>query len=59
MNPKQRALVVADGRFQRELKSDVRLVVRKAEPSAVFVRLGVPQPSGGLAHLRETERGGL
>lgn len=59
MNPKQRALVVADGRFQRELKSDVKLVVRKAEHSAVFVRLGAPQSSGGLARLRETERGDL
>jgi len=59
MNPKQRALVVADGRFQRELKSNVKLVIRKAEHSAVFVRLGAPQPSGGLAPLRETERGGL
>jgi len=59
MNPKQRALVVADGRFERELRSDVKLVVRRAEHSAVFVRLGGPRPSGGLARLRETERGGL
>ena len=30
-NPRLRALVVADGRFQRELAQDVRLVIRKAE----------------------------
>jgi len=59
MNPKQRALVVADGRFQRELKSDVKLVVRKAEHSAVFVRLGAQMSLGGLMRLRETERAGL
>lgn len=59
MNPKQRGLVVADGRFQRELKSDVRLVLRKADQSAVFVRLSSQISLGGLMRLRETERAGL
>jgi NAD+ kinase len=59
MNPKLRALVVADGRFQRELTQDVKLVVRKAEHFAVFVRIGAAPPLGGLMRLRETERAGL
>ena len=59
MNPKQKGLVVADGRFQRELALDVKLVVRKAEHSAVFVRIGAGSPLGGLMRLRETERAGL
>lgn len=59
VNPKQRALVVADGRFQRELTQNVKLVVRKAEHSAVFVRIGAAPPLGGLMRLRETERAGL
>lgn len=59
ISAKQRALVVADGRFQRELKSDVKLVIRKAEHSAVFVRLGASSSMGGLMRLRETERAGL
>jgi NAD+ kinase len=59
VNPKQMALVVADGRFQRELKSNVKLVVRKSEQSAVFVRLGSQMSLGGLTRLRETERAGL
>jgi NAD+ kinase len=59
MNPKQRALVIADGRFQRELTQDVKLMVRKAEHSAVFVRIGAGTPLEGLTRLRETERAGL
>ncbi len=59
MNPKQRALVVADGRFQREIKSDVKLGIRRAEQSAVFVRLGSEMSLGGLTRLRGTERAGL
>jgi NAD+ kinase len=59
MNPKQRALVIADGRFQRELTQDVKLMVRKAEHYAVFVRLGARTPLEGLTRLRETERAGL
>jgi len=59
MAPKQKGLVVADGRFQRELTQDVKLMVRKAEHSAVFVRIGALSPLGGLMRLRETERAGL
>jgi NAD+ kinase len=59
MTPKQKGLVVVDGRFQRELAQDVKLMVRKAEHSAVFVRIGVSSSLGGLMRLRETERAGL
>jgi len=59
ITPKQKGLVVADGRFQRELAQDVKLIVRKAEHSAVFVRLGASSALGGLIRLRETERAGL
>jgi NAD+ kinase len=59
MTPKQKGLVVVDGRFQRELAQDVKLMIRKAEHSAVFVRIGVSSSSGGLMRLRETERAGL
>jgi NAD+ kinase len=57
--PKQRALVVADGRFQRELTENVKLVLRKAEHSAVFVRVGATPTLGGLMRLRGTEQAGL
>jgi NAD+ kinase len=59
MTPKQKGLVVVDGRFQRELAQDVKLIIRKAEHKAVFVRIGVSSPLGGLMRLRETERAGL
>ena len=59
MSPKLKALVVADGRIQRELTQDVRLTVRKAENYAVFVRLGPAPPLGSLMRLREMERAGL
>ncbi len=58
-NPKLRALVVADGRFQRELTQDVKLVIRKADHCAVFVRTGPAPPLGSLTRLREMERAGL
>lgn len=58
-NPRLRALVVADGRFQRELTQDVKLQVRKSEHSAVFVRVGPSPPIGSLARLRDAERAGL
>jgi NAD+ kinase len=59
MTPKQKGLVVVDGRFQRELAQDVKLIIRKAEHKAVFVRIGVSSPLGGLMRLRQTERAGL
>ncbi len=58
-NPKLRALVVADGRFQRELTQDVKLVIRKAQHHTVFVRIGPAPPLGGLTRLQEMERAGF
>ena len=58
-NPRLRALVVADGRFQRELTQDVKLVVRKADHYTVFVRTGPAPPLGSLMRLQEMERAGL
>lgn len=58
-NPKLRALVVADGRFQRELNQDVKLAIRKAEHHTVFVRIGPAPPLGGLTRLQEMERAGF
>lgn len=55
-NPKLKALVVADGRFQRELTEDVKLLVRKAQHYTVFVRLGPAPPLGSLTRLHEMER---
>jgi len=59
VNPKLRALVVADGRFQRELTQDVKLSVTKSKHSAVFVRLGPARPLRSLMRLHETERASL
>jgi len=57
--PKLKAQVVADGRLQRELKENVKLELRKAERSAIFVRMS-PTPSlGNLLRLQEMERAGL
>ncbi len=58
-NPKLRALVVADGRFQRELTQDVKLVIRKAQHHTVFVRIGPAPPLGSLTRLQEMERAGF
>jgi NAD+ kinase len=55
-NPRLRALVVADGRFQRELAQDVRLVIRKAQHYSVFVRLGPAPTLGSLTRLHKMER---
>jgi NAD+ kinase len=55
-NPRLRALVVADGRFQRELAQDVKLVIRKAEHYSVFVRMGPAPTLGSLTRLRKMER---
>ncbi len=58
-NPKLKALVVADGRLQRELKDDVILEVRKAKRYAVFVRVGPQPPLGSPIRLHDVERPGL
>lgn len=57
--PRLRALVVADGRSQRELTQDVKLTVRKAQRSAVFVRIRPVQPLRSLMRPHETERVGF
>jgi NAD+ kinase len=59
VDPQLKALVVADGRFQRELTHDVKLTVRKAEHSSVFVRIRPTPPLGSLMRLQEKERAGL
>jgi len=53
--PKLRASVVADGRFQRELAQDVRLVIRKAQHYSVFVRMGPAPTLGSLTRLHKME----
>jgi NAD+ kinase len=58
-DPKLRALVVADGRFQRELTKGFKLAVHKAKYNAVFVRLRPAPPLGSLTRLHEMERAGL
>jgi NAD+ kinase len=56
--PKLRALVVVDGRLQRELTRDGKLIVRKAKHSAVFVRVH-PSPLRGLRRIHDSERVGF
>jgi len=53
---KLRVLVVADGRFQRELVRDVKLRIRKSKHYTSFVRLGRRTPMGSLTRLHEMER---
>ena len=56
VNPKLKALVVADGRFQRELTRDVKLTITKSKHYTAFVRLGQGTPMGSLTRLHEMER---
>ena len=58
-NPKLKVLVVADGRYQRELVQNVKLRVRKSKHYTAFVRLGRGTPMGSLSRLREMERAGF
>jgi NAD+ kinase len=55
-NPKLKVLVVADGRYQRELVQDVKLRITKSKHYTAFVRLGRGTPMGSLTKLREMER---
>jgi NAD+ kinase len=55
-NPKPKVLVVADGRFQRELVRDVKLRIRRSKHYTSFVRLGRRTPMGSLTKLHEMER---
>jgi NAD+ kinase len=55
-DPKLKSLVVADGRFQRELVRDVKLRVRRSKHYTAFVRLERRTPMGSLTRLHEMER---
>lgn len=54
--PKLKVLVVADGRFQRELVQNVKLRIRKSKHYTAFVRSTKRTPLGSLAKLHELER---
>jgi len=56
---KLKALVVADGRFHRELTQDVKLAIRKSKHYTAFVRLGPGTPMGSLTRLHDLERANL
>ena len=56
ISPKLKALVVADGRYQRELTQEVKLSIRKSNHYTSFVRLGNGKPLGSLSRLQELER---
>lgn len=58
-NQKLKALVVADGRSQRELIQNMTLEVRKSKKCSVFVRFSSLPSLGSLARLQEMERAGL
>jgi NAD+ kinase len=58
-NQKLRALVVADGRSQRELTQNMSLGVRKSENYSVFVRMSSTPSLESLSRLHEMERTGL
>jgi len=54
--PKLKVLVVADGRYQRELVQYVKLRITKSKHYTTFVRLGRGTPMGSLSRLHEMER---
>jgi NAD+ kinase len=56
-NQKLKAIVVADGRIQRELTHDVNLEVRKCAKYSVFVRTNSNSSLGSLARLQEMVAG--
>ncbi|HUK51417.1 MAG TPA: NAD(+)/NADH kinase [Terriglobales bacterium] len=56
ISPRLKALVVADGRYQRELTQDVKLQIAKSKHFTAFVRLVDGKPLGSLARLHELER---
>ena len=56
ISPKLKAVVVADGRYQRELTQDVKLQVARSKHYTAFVRLSEVKPLGSLARLHELER---
>jgi len=59
VNPRLKALVVADGRSQRELNQTTILEVKKSNNQSVFVRMS-PTPSlGSLVRLHDMDRADL
>lgn len=58
-NQKLKAIVVADGRLQRELTHDVNLEIRKSSNYSVFVRTSSTPSLGSLARLQKMEVAGL
>ena len=56
ISPKLKALVVADGRYQRELTQDMKVLISKSKHYTAFVRLGDGKPLGSLTRLHEMER---
>jgi NAD+ kinase len=55
-NPKLKVLVVADGRFQRELEHNVKLRITKSRHFTAFVRSSRRTPLGSLTKLQGLER---
>jgi len=55
LSPKLKALVVADGRYQRELTQEVRLSISKSKHYTAFVRLRNGKPLGSLSRLQESK----
>jgi NAD+ kinase len=55
-SPKLKVLVVADGRFQRELEQDVKLRITKSKHYTAFVRSSKRSPLGSLTKLQGLER---
>jgi len=54
-NPKLRAPVVVDGRFQRELTQETKLEVKKSVHCAMFVRMSSTPTLGSLVRLQGME----
>ena len=58
-NPRLKALVVADGRSQRELNQTTILEVKKSNNQSVFVRMSPTPALGSLVRLHDMDRAGL
>ena len=54
--PKLKAMLVVDGRFQRELQPQTSVTIARSPHKAVFVRLGPIRSLRGLMRLRPTPR---
>ena len=58
-NPRLKALVVADGRSQRELNQTTILEVKKSNNQSVFVRMSPTPALGSLVRLHDMDRADL